>query len=90
MRRAIPPLPQYAFMVWCLVKHRVKFNFTLSEDVNCAITNFGVRTDQKGDDDDDSKWRTFTNAENSCLPCVSNLSAREEFLTHIYHLVKNA
>jgi len=22
MRGAIPPLPQYVFMVWCLVKHR--------------------------------------------------------------------
>jgi hypothetical protein len=27
MRGAIPPLPQYVFMVWCLVKHRD--NFTL-------------------------------------------------------------
>jgi hypothetical protein len=32
MRGAIPPLPQYAFMAWCLVKHRdnVTFTFTLS------------------------------------------------------------
>jgi hypothetical protein len=22
MREAIPPLPQYAFMAWCLAKHR--------------------------------------------------------------------
>jgi hypothetical protein len=28
MRGAIPPLPQYAFMAWCLVKHRDKFTFT--------------------------------------------------------------
>jgi len=21
MRRAIPPLPQYVFMAWCLIKH---------------------------------------------------------------------
>jgi hypothetical protein len=27
MSGAIPPLPQYAFMAWCLVKHRD--NFTL-------------------------------------------------------------
>jgi hypothetical protein len=26
MSGAIPPLPQYAFMEWCLVKH--KYNFT--------------------------------------------------------------
>jgi hypothetical protein len=28
MRRAIHPLPQYAFMAWCLVKHRDNFTFT--------------------------------------------------------------
>jgi hypothetical protein len=25
---AIPPLPQYVFMAWCLVKHRDNFTFT--------------------------------------------------------------
>jgi hypothetical protein len=29
MRGAIPPLPQYVFMAWCLVKHRDNFNFYL-------------------------------------------------------------
>jgi hypothetical protein len=29
MSGAIPPLPQYAFMAWYLVKHRDKFTFTL-------------------------------------------------------------
>jgi hypothetical protein len=28
MRGAIPPLPQYVFMAWCLVKHRDNFTFT--------------------------------------------------------------
>jgi hypothetical protein len=28
MSGAIPPLSQYAFMVWCLVKHRDNFTFT--------------------------------------------------------------
>jgi hypothetical protein len=28
MRRAIPPIPQYAFMAWCLVKYRDNFTFT--------------------------------------------------------------
>jgi hypothetical protein len=27
MRGAIPPLPKYAFMAWCLVKHRDNFTF---------------------------------------------------------------
>jgi hypothetical protein len=29
MRGAIPPLHQYVFMVWCLVKHRDNFTFYL-------------------------------------------------------------
>jgi hypothetical protein len=28
MRGAIPPLPQYVSMAWCLVKHRNNFTFT--------------------------------------------------------------
>jgi hypothetical protein len=28
MRGPIPPLPQYVFMAWCLVKHRDNFTFT--------------------------------------------------------------
>jgi hypothetical protein len=34
MHGDIPPLPQYAFMAWCLVKHRDKFSFTLKENRN--------------------------------------------------------
>jgi hypothetical protein len=30
MRGAIPPLPQFVFMAWCLVKHRDNFTFTLT------------------------------------------------------------
>jgi hypothetical protein len=29
MREAIPPLPQYFFRAWCLVKHRDNFTFYL-------------------------------------------------------------
>jgi len=29
MRWAIPSLPQYIFVAWCLVKHRDNFTFTL-------------------------------------------------------------
>jgi hypothetical protein len=28
MRGAIPPIHQYTFMAWCLVKHRDNFTFT--------------------------------------------------------------
>jgi hypothetical protein len=27
MHEAIPPIPQHAFMVWCLLKHRNIFTF---------------------------------------------------------------
>jgi hypothetical protein len=37
MRGAIPPLPQYAFMAWCLVKHRDNFIFTLHKGISLSI-----------------------------------------------------
>jgi hypothetical protein len=36
MRRAMPPLPQYAFMVWYLVKHRENFTFYLLNYLLCV------------------------------------------------------
>jgi hypothetical protein len=52
MRGAIPPLPQYAFMEWCLVTHRNTLTFTLTMTdesiVNClrlrVINTHTVRT----------------------------------------------
>jgi hypothetical protein len=38
MRGTIPPLPQYAFMAWCLVKPRDDFTFT------CALRIAQVKT----------------------------------------------
>jgi hypothetical protein len=38
MRGAIPPLPQYVFMAWCLVKHRD--NFTL---LSCIATEYNFQ-----------------------------------------------
>jgi hypothetical protein len=38
MRGAISPLPQYAFMAWCLVKHRDNFTFTFYVAV-LTVTN---------------------------------------------------
>jgi hypothetical protein len=35
MRGAIPPLPQYVFMAWCLVKHRDSFTFTFIPETFC-------------------------------------------------------
>jgi hypothetical protein len=36
MRGAIPPLPQYVFMAWCLVKHRDNFTFLKSRRMICV------------------------------------------------------
>jgi hypothetical protein len=41
MRGAISPLPQYAFMAWCLVKHRD--NFTLPLPLHLHIRSVGRR-----------------------------------------------
>jgi hypothetical protein len=32
MRGAIPPLPQYVFMAWCLVEHRDNFAFYMRKE----------------------------------------------------------
>jgi hypothetical protein len=48
MRGDILPLPQYAFMVWCLVKHRVKFTFTLYHyTLNGFLAATRQRTEKK-------------------------------------------
>jgi hypothetical protein len=33
MRGAIPPLRQYAFMVWCLVKHRNMLTYSMVQNI---------------------------------------------------------
>jgi len=38
MHGAIPPLPHYAFMAWCLVKHRDNFTFYRSIYNWCTIS----------------------------------------------------
>jgi hypothetical protein len=39
MRGAIPPLPQYIFTAWCLVKHRDNFTFHLYWDSPSLLSN---------------------------------------------------
>jgi hypothetical protein len=40
MSGAIPPHPQYAFMAWCLVKHRDNFTFLpLPTRMSCTVVN---------------------------------------------------
>jgi hypothetical protein len=38
MRGAIPPLPQYVLMAWCLVKHRDNFTFNIAYTVTSSTT----------------------------------------------------
>jgi hypothetical protein len=45
MREAVPPLPQYVFMAWCLVKQRDNFTFNILSQGNrvgwCGLDAFG-------------------------------------------------
>jgi hypothetical protein len=50
MLGAIPPLPQYAFMAWCLVKHRDNFTFTFT--ATREILAYRESADLRG-----RKWR---------------------------------
>jgi hypothetical protein len=43
MQGAIPPLPQYVFMAWCLVKCRDNFTFTLRLWIDLHIMLFFCR-----------------------------------------------
>jgi hypothetical protein len=42
MRGAIPPLPQYVFMAWYLVKHRDNFTFTCTSTIPTATVNVEI------------------------------------------------
>jgi hypothetical protein len=39
MRGAIPPLPQYVFMAWCLIKHRGELCLTFTLNI-CGSTDY--------------------------------------------------
>jgi hypothetical protein len=43
MREAIPPLPQYVFVAWCLVKHRDNVTFLISHEVKKLPAFYGTR-----------------------------------------------
>jgi hypothetical protein len=51
MRGSIPPLPQYVFMAWCLVKHRDNFTFIYSlclaliSLTRAVLFKYGIRLD---------------------------------------------
>jgi hypothetical protein len=51
MRGAIPPLPQYAFMAWCIVKHRDSFTFYLLPGRNRQLEGLEEENDIKIDND---------------------------------------
>jgi hypothetical protein len=43
MRGALLPLPQYAFMAWCLVKHRGNFTFIVGIALGYGLDDRGSR-----------------------------------------------
>jgi hypothetical protein len=42
MRGAVSPVPQYAFMAWCLVRHRDNFTFTFMFQRQCIEVSLNV------------------------------------------------
>jgi hypothetical protein len=43
MRGAIPPLPQYVFLAWCLVKHGDSITFTFHYICSCFIALIDIK-----------------------------------------------
>jgi len=41
-RGAIPSFPEYAFMAWCLFKHRDNFTFTIHERSFCVAVSMSM------------------------------------------------
>jgi hypothetical protein len=90
MRGAIPPLPKYVIMAWCLVKYRDTFTFTLS---------FGVATrlvaGRSGVLGFNSRWglgnlntasRTALGPTQPPIQCVPETLSRGVKLTTYLHL----
>jgi hypothetical protein len=65
MRGAISPLPQYAFMAWCLVKHRDNFSFTVIPSLPPphffapTLVDYGLKQ---------SKTNPYIYKYNNCVP----------------------
>jgi len=53
MHGAIPPLPQYVFVAWCLVKHSDNFTFTFFTFI-CLDLSFYYGTCSMGQKERDS------------------------------------
>jgi hypothetical protein len=71
MTGAIPPVPHYAFMVWCLVKHRD--NFTLTNVKLCdKLKQFNVKTEMKKS--------TFRGKHSAVVSCSHNFVPEGIFL----------
>jgi hypothetical protein len=51
MNGAIPPFPQYAFMAWCLVKHRDNVTFIFYLYRQCKFTSFYILSARPTDAD---------------------------------------
>jgi hypothetical protein len=71
MRGAIPPLPQYVFMAWCLVKHRDSFTFTFARDDTGLVLVSVLSCD-------DTSFRLchiLSRFSTTCLNEMSNVSA---------------
>jgi hypothetical protein len=61
MRGARPPLPQYVFIAWCLVKHRDNFTFTFAFTSTSHMSSFFIKKIQKYADNRKSKLLSISN-----------------------------
>jgi hypothetical protein len=97
MRGAIPPLPQYVFMAWCLVKHSDIFTFTSSVtlregNVLSAFENrlVGIMFEPKSEELTGG-WRKLHNGELHNLYSAPNaISAKKsrkiKWAGHVAHM----
>jgi hypothetical protein len=64
MRGSVPPLPQYVFMAWCLVKHRDNFTFYLTfyivDGVEFTLNYFCIELRQFLSDRNILLWKVYT------------------------------
>jgi hypothetical protein len=77
MRGGIPPLPQYVFMAWCLVKHRDNFTFLAFYIIIIIIIIIAVRL----------SIITISNSNYVYCPSLGpgNLSTGRSFHSHSEH-----
>jgi hypothetical protein len=77
MREAIPPLPQYVFMAWCLVKHRDNSTFTFYIIIIIIIIFFSTI----------GKYSVSEFNENCIIIHVTSLVKKNNYFKQMFHAI---